>query len=66
MRVSGGRVETPTIGLRGALSSPRLDAARKTGALGPPEGSGDRSGADLERSVSQSGLIRPAEACRPP
>ena len=29
-------------GLRGPSSSPRLDAARKTGAFGPREGSGDR------------------------
>ena len=41
---SGGLFETPVVGLRGrgGGSSPRLDAARKTGAFGPREGSGDR------------------------
>ena len=40
----GGPVEARAVyvGRRGGPSSPRLDAARKTGAFGPQEGSGDR------------------------
>ena len=38
----GGLRQGRLFGPRGAPSSPRLNPARKTGAFGPQEGSGDR------------------------